>query len=119
MEGSKAPFATPAVREPGTLRVAQVGLLIACLGAVLVIFNFFGLATAGLFLAVGGAALAAPGGAGKRWYVAVAAGAIVMVLSRLIAESAETLGGWLGVFGSLSILIGTALGFPGQTDEES
>ena len=119
MEGSRPPFGASAAREPGALRVTQVGLLISCLGAVLVIFNLFGLATVGIILAAGGAALAAPGGAGKGWYIAVAGGAIVVVLSRLIADSAETLGGWLAVFGSLSVLIGTALGFPSQADEES
>jgi hypothetical protein len=105
-------------REPGALRVTQVGLLIACLGAALIIFNLFGLATVGLFLAAGGAALAAPGGVGKRWYFAVAGGAILVVLSRLIAEGPEALGGWLAVLGSLAILIGTALGYPTETEEE-
>jgi hypothetical protein len=106
-------------REPGSLRITQVGLLVASLGAVLVIFDLFGLGVVGLFLAAIGAALAAPGGMGKSWYWLVAGGAIVAILSRLIAESAETLGGWLAVFGGLAILIGTSLGFPVRNERES
>jgi hypothetical protein len=106
-------------REPGSLRATQVGLLVASIGAVLVIFDLFGLGIVGLFLAAGGAALAAPGGFGKSWYWGVAGGAIVAVLSRLIAESAETLGGWLAVFGSIAILIGASLGFPVKNERES
>ena len=50
------------------VRLTQVGLLIACLGAVLVIFNLFGWAIAGLVLAAVGAVLAARGGLGHGWY---------------------------------------------------
>ena len=104
-------------REAGTEGTTQVGLAIACLGAALIIFNLFGLAIAGLFLAVIGAVLAAPGGLGRRWYWAVAGGAIVVVLSRLIADGAETLGGWLAVWGSIAILIGAILGWPTRTTD--
>jgi hypothetical protein len=106
-------------REPNALRITQVGLLVASLGAVLIIFSVFGLGTVGLFLAVAGAVLAVPGGLGKPWYWGVAGGAIVAVLSRLIAESAETTGGWLAVAGALAILIGTSLGFPVKNERES
>lgn len=112
MEGSGASLGQQVRADPNAIRVTQVGLLVASLGAVLVLFNFFGLGIVGLFLGVGGAALAAPGGMGKSWYYAVAVGAIVMILSRLIADSAETIGGWLAVFGALAVLIGTTLGYP-------
>jgi len=108
-------FATPQGRgasEPSAIRVTQIGLLIACLGAVLVIFNFFGLGVLGIFLAAIGTLLAAPGGVGKRWYWAVVAGAVLTVLSKPIAEEAETLGGWMAVFGATTILVATTLGFP-------
>jgi hypothetical protein len=119
MEGSRASLGEPARSDPAAIRTTQVGLLIASLGAVLVIFDFFGLGIVGLFLGVGGAALAAPGGVGKRWFWAVAAGAVVMVLSRLIADSTETIGGWLAVFGAVAILIGTSLGYPLKSDADS
>jgi hypothetical protein len=116
MEGSTAPLGASTRPDPGAVRATQIGLMIASLGAVLVVFGLFGLGVVGVFLAVGGAALAAPAGIGHRWYVAVALGAVVVALSRLIADSAETLGGWLAVLASLSILIGTALGFPVRGD---
>jgi hypothetical protein len=112
MEGTQLSAPVSERRDPGSVRATQIGLLIASIGAVLVIFDLFGLAIVGLFLAGGGAVLAAPGGLGKSWYIAVAGGAIVAILSRLIADSAETLGGWLGVIGSIAILVGTALGYP-------
>jgi hypothetical protein len=104
-------------REPSTLRMTQAGLLIASLGAVLVIFGAFGIVA--LVIAGIGAALAAPGGLGRGWYWGVAGGAIVMVLSRLIAESAEVIGGWLAVIGAVAILIGTSLGYPVRNERES
>jgi hypothetical protein len=116
MEGSSKAVSRP--RDAGAERATQIGLLVASLGAVLVVFNLFGLGIVGLFLAAGGAALAAPGGAGHKWYIGVAGGAIVVILSRLIADGSESLGGWLGVFGSIAILFGTSLGFPVKGDRE-
>jgi hypothetical protein len=108
----------PAARESGPDRLTQVGLLVASLGAALVLFDLFGLSIVGLFLAGGGAVLAAPGGFGRAWFVAVAGGAIVVILSRLIAESAETAGGWLAVAGCIAILAGAILGFPTRDEEK-
>ena|SRR5438876_10876190 len=116
MEGSSKAVSRP--RDTGAERATQIGLLVASLGAFLVVFNLFGLGIVGLFLAAGGAALAAPGGAGNRWYIGVAGGAIVAILSRLIAESSESIGGWLAVFGSVAILFGTSLGFPVKGSQE-
>jgi hypothetical protein len=117
MEGSG--FAPPrAFRDSGTLASTRAGVLIASLGALLVVFDPFGLAIAGLVIAAIGTLLAARGGLGARWYVALAAGTIVMILSRLIAEGAETLGGWLAVIGALMILIGASLGYPLASDLE-
>lgn len=118
MESSIQAAEGSAARETGPVRLTQVGLLVASLGAVLVLFDLFGLGVVGLFLAVGGAFLAAPGGLGRAWFVAVAAGAIVVVLSRLLAESAEVTGGWLAVAGATAILIGAILGFPSREPQQ-
>jgi hypothetical protein len=119
MEGSSAPISKPARTEPGVVRATQVGLLIASLGAFLVVFNLFGLGVVGIFLALGGAALAAPGGFGQTWFAAVALGAIVVAVSRLIADGgSELLGGWLAVLGSVAILVGVTLGFPSRGAED-
>lgn len=116
MEGSAATRTMH--RDPATVRVTRVGLLIASLGALLVAFNPFGIAVAGLVLGVLGAIIAARGGLGHNWYWALAAGAALMVLSRLIAEGAETLGGWLAVIGALCILVAASLGYPLASDLE-
>jgi hypothetical protein len=116
MEGRGVPVDV-SERESGTLRLTQAGLLIASLGAVMVIIGAFGIA--GLILAGIGAAMAAPGGMGKSWYWGVAGGTVVAILSRLVAESAEVLGGWLAVIGAVAILIGTSLGYPVRNERES
>ena len=113
MEGTGVPM-NVSERDTGTLRLTQAGLLIASLGAVIVILG----SIIGLFLCAIGAVMAAPGGLGNRWYWLVAGGAIVVILSRLIAESAQTLGGWLAVFGAVAVLIGTSLGYPVRNERE-
>jgi hypothetical protein len=117
MEGSSA--ATRSLhRDPAVVRITRAGVLIAALGALLVAFDPFGLAVAGLVLGVVGAVIAARGGLGHNWYWAIAAGAALMVLSRLVAEGAETLGGWLAVIGALCILVSASLGYPLASDLE-
>jgi hypothetical protein len=117
MESSSAPADVRTRRDPSAIRITQVGLLIGCLGAALIIFHPFGLGVVGIFLALGGAIIAAPGNLGQGWFVTVALGAIVAALSRLIADSNETLGGWLAVIGSLTLIIGAVLGFPSGEEE--
>ncbi len=117
MESSSAPADLRTRRDASAIRVTQVGLLVASLGAVLVIFNPFGLGIVGIFLAIGGALIAAPGNVGRGWFIAVALGAVLTGVSRLIAESAETLGGWLAVIGALTLLFGVILGFPSRDEE--
>ena len=118
MQSSGASIVRSRRSQPGAVRVTQVGLLIASLGALLVVFGPFGLGGAGIFLAIGGALLAAPGGLGRGWYFAVAGGAIGVALSRLIADSAEVTGGWLAVIAAVAILIGATLGYPVRGDSE-
>jgi hypothetical protein len=118
MESSGASIGKPRRSQPGAVRVTQIGVLVASLGAVLVVFDPFGLAGAGIFLAIGGALLAAPGGLGRGWYFVVAGGAIGVAVSRLIAESAEVAGGWLAVIAAIAILIGATLGYPVRSDSD-
>jgi hypothetical protein len=100
------------------VRLTRLGVLVAAVGALLVVIDPFGLAIVGLVLAVVGAVLAARGGAGRTWYWMIAGGAVVAVLSRLLAEGAQTLGGWLAVIACLTILIGASLGYPLASDLE-
>jgi hypothetical protein len=110
MEGSPGLMEARGRSEPGVIRITQIGLLIAAVGALLIVFGV--IPTVGLVMTVVGAVLAARGGIGHGWYTAVAAGAALEVIARLIAESAETLGGWLAVIASLMILIAVSLGYP-------
>ena len=105
-------------RDPGTVRLTRAGVLIAALGALLVVIDPLGLAVAGLVLTVVGAILAARGGMGQTWYWMIAGGAALAVVSRLVAEGAQTLGGWLAVVGSLMVMIGASLGYPLASDLE-
>ncbi len=104
-------------REPSGIRATQIGLLLAAAGALLVVFGLIG--TVGLVMTVVGAVLAARGGVGHGWYTAVAIGAALEVIARLIAEGSETLGGWLAVIASLTILCAVALGYPTSSDSAS
>jgi hypothetical protein len=117
MEGSGAITQTVR-RDPATVRITRAGILIASLGALLVIFNPFSGAIVGLVLAAVGALIAARGGLGHRWFSLLALGAIFVVLSRLIAEDTETLGGWLAVIGVVCILVAASLGYPLASDLE-
>jgi hypothetical protein len=108
---------TPARRDPGVIRLTQAGLLIAAVGALFVVLGI--IPTVGLVMTVVGAVLAARGGVGHSWYTAVAAGAALEVIARLVAESSETLGGWLAVIASLMILCAVSLGYPTSTGSRS
>ena len=46
----------------------------------------------------------------------VAGATIVAILSRLIADGSEVLGGWLAVISSVTIILATTVGYP--TSEE-
>jgi hypothetical protein len=117
MEGSTI-AARPVRHDPTTMRITRVSLLVASLGGILVIFDPWGLAVAGLVIAVAGTLVSSRAGLGHRWYSQIVVGAVLLVLSRLLAEGAQTLGGWLAVIGVLLILIGACLGYPLASDTE-
>ena len=110
MEGSTGLVDAGTRPDPGAIRIAQVGLLIAAAGALLVVFGLIPMV--GLVMTVVGAVLAARAGVGHSWYTAVAAGAALEVIARLLADASETLGGWLAVIASVTILCAVALGYP-------
>jgi hypothetical protein len=110
MESSAGLMDTRARNDPGAIRITQIGLLLASVGALLVVFGLIPMV--GLVMTVVGAVLAARAGLGHTWYTVVAAGAALEVIARLLAESSETLGGWLAVIASLMILCAVALGYP-------
>jgi hypothetical protein len=113
MEGSAELMEARAGHDQGAIRIARVGLLAAAAGALMVVFGL--LPMVGLVLTVVGAVLAARVGFGHGWYTAVAAGAALEVIARLVAEGPETLGGWLAVAASVMILVAVSLGYPTGT----
>jgi hypothetical protein len=110
VESSTGMMGVPARSDPSAIRITQAGLIIAAVGALMVVFGLFGMV--GLVMTVIGAVLAARTGLGHAWYTAVALGAGLEVIARLVAESAETLGGWLAVVASVIILCAVSLGYP-------
>jgi hypothetical protein len=117
MAGSSGLMDARARRDPGAIRTTQVGLLVASVGALLVVFGLIPMV--GLVMTVVGAVLAARAGIGHTWYTMVAAGAALEVIARLLAEASETLGGWLAVIASLMILCAVSLGYPTGGDSDS
>src|SRR2546426_8364973 len=117
MEGSTGLMDAPARHDPGAIRITQIGLLLAAIGALFVVFGL--IPTVGLVMTVVGAVLAARGGIGHTWYTAAAAGAALEVIARLLAEGSETLGGWLAVIASVTILCAVALGYPTSTSSRT
>ena len=113
MEGSAGLMERDASRDRGVIRLTQIGLLIAAVGALLVVLSLIPMV--GLVMTVVGAVLAARGGIGHGWYTAVVAGAALGVIARLLSEGAETLGGWLAVIAGLMILVAVSLGYPTDT----
>jgi hypothetical protein len=117
MAGSSGLMDAHARRDPGAIRITQIGLLVASVGALLVVFGLIPMV--GLVMTVVGAVLAARAGIGHTWYTVVAAAAALEVIARLLAEASETLGGWLAVIASLMILCAVSLGYPTGGDSGS
>jgi hypothetical protein len=111
-------FQAPSRRDPGTIRLTQIGLVIAGAGALLMVFNLFGIAIVGLVMIVIGTLLATRLGIGTSWFTTLAIGAGLAVVSRLVAESAELSGGWLAVIATILVLVGVSLGYPVSSAEE-
>jgi hypothetical protein len=103
--------------DESAVRMAKAGLILAGLGALIVILDPFGIGIVGLIFGAIGAVLAYPYGSGGRWYYFVAGGAVLAIIARLVAGPHQTTGGWLAVIASLAILVGATLAFPGDDEE--
>jgi hypothetical protein len=101
----------------------RVALVVAALAAVIVIFNLFGTGFRVFCLVVIGAAtlIALPERSreGGGWWWVLAAGAAASILGAIIAQPAETLGGWLALIGGLLVIVAAAIGFPREMEEDS
>ena len=110
MESSTGLAQAPARHDTGAIRLAQIGCLIAAAGELMVVFGL--LPKVGRVMTVVVEVLAARVGLGHTWHTVLAAGAALEIIARLLAESSETLGGWLAVAASVIILCAVALGYP-------
>ena len=103
-------------RTQTEMHMARVGVVVAATGALIVVFDLFGIGIAGLVLGVLGAAMAFPYGNGARWYYGIAGGALLGIIAKLVAGPHQTLGGWLAVIAALAVLAGASLGFPSNEE---
>ena len=98
------------------LRVTQIALVLAGVGAVVIMLGILdtGADIAGL-VAIGlGTVLAAPAGRGPDggWWTLLATGAILSLAGALVSLASEGLGGLLALVGGVCVLAGAAVGFP-------
>jgi hypothetical protein len=103
------------------MRTLQVSLLLAALGAVVILLRLFGdtASFAGVFAIIGGTVLAAPyapphGAPGRGWWTMLAVGAAITTLAAAVSLFAKTAGGLGAVLGCVLVAIAVALGFPAQ-----
>lgn len=98
------------------IRVTQLSLLLAGVGAVAIMTGLFGTGVeiAGLVAIALGTVLAAPAGRGPdgSWWSILATGAVLSLAAPLAALGGDALGGLLALAGGVCVLTGAALGFP-------
>ena len=111
-------MATSSLTSNAALRVA---LVVAAIAAVIVIFNLFGTGFRVFCLiaiaAVTLIALPQRSRDGGGWWWLLAVGAAASILGAIVAQPAETLGGWLALIGGLLVIVAAAVGFPREMEE--
>ncbi len=98
----------------GPVRRAQVGLGVAGVGAVLLIFPFgnTGAIAGVIMIAVGAVVGSTFDRKSHAWWFVFIAGAIMSVTSPGIAQISATLGGLLALIGSTLVLVSVVIAFP-------
>ncbi|MGH2980622.1 MAG: hypothetical protein ACRDKV_01085 [Solirubrobacterales bacterium] len=101
------------------MRTLRVSLLLAAVGALVVLLRLFGdLASfAGVAAILAGTVLSAPYAPppeepGRGWWTMLATGAAITTLAAALTLLAETIGGLLAVLGCVLVTIAVAFGFP-------
>lgn len=104
------------------MRVLQLSLLLAAMGAVVILLRFGELSSlAGLAAILIGTVLSAPyapppNAPGRGWWTMLATGAVITLIAAGLALLVATVGGLLAVVGCVMVAISVALGFPGAAD---
>jgi hypothetical protein len=103
------------------MRVLQLSLLLAAVGAAVILLRLFGetASFAGLIAIVAGTVFAAPyapppDAPGRGWWTLLAGGAAITIVAAGLHFVTETAGGLLAVLGCVLVVIGVALGFPAR-----
>jgi hypothetical protein len=101
------------------MRTLQLSLLLAAIGAVVILLRLFGdvASFAGVFAIIAGTVLAAPyapppGAPGRGWWTMLATGAAITTVAAGLSFVAETAGGLGALVGCVLVAIAVALGFP-------
>jgi hypothetical protein len=101
------------------MRALQLSLLLAAVGALVILLRLFGeiASFAGLVTIIAGTVLSAPyapppDAPGRGWWTMLASGAVITIVAAGLTLVAETAGGLLAVLGCVLVAIGVALGFP-------
>lgn len=97
-------------------RLIQAALILAALGAVLILLAILG-DTAdliGLAAILLGTALTARVGRapGNGWWSLLASGALLSVIGALLSPASDAVGGLIALIGGVAVLVGAAFGFP-------
>lgn len=102
------------------LRVTQLALVAAALGAIVIMLGLFGteVGIVGL-VAIGlGTVLSAPAGRGPDggWWSLLGTGAVLSLAGALVSLASEGLGGLLALLGGVCVVAGAAMGFPARDE---
>lgn len=101
------------------MRVLQLSLLLAAVGALVILLRLFGETASfiGLVAIVAGTVLSAPyapppDAPGRGWWTMLAAGTAITLVAAGLSLVTDTAGGLLAVLGCVLVAIAVALGFP-------
>jgi hypothetical protein len=101
------------------MRVLQLSLLLAAIGALVILLRLFGETASfvGLIAIVAGTVLSAPyapppDAPGRGWWTMLAAGTAITLVAAGLSLITDTAAGLLAVLGCIMVAIAVALGFP-------
>jgi hypothetical protein len=103
------------------MRGLRLSLLLAAVGAVVILLRLFGdtASFAGVLAIIAGTVLSAPyapppDAPGRGWWTMLAGGAAITTVAAAFTVVSDTIGGLLAVLGCVLVAIAVALGFPAK-----
>ncbi len=99
-----------------SVRFVQFGLILAAVGAVMILLGVLGTTAdlVGLVAVLLGTVLTAPAGRapGNGWWSLLASGTALSLLGALLSLASDGVGGLVALIGGVAVLAGAAFGFP-------